>query len=82
MKPVFLDTVGLIAVWDDSDQWHDLAMPVFAQVGDLPAARSVLRAAPNDVEPTALVAYVANYWDLHWVLDGAEQALLLRLTPS
>jgi uncharacterized protein len=22
MNPVFLDTVGLIAVWDDTDQWH------------------------------------------------------------
>ena len=22
MKDVFLDTVGMIAVWDDTDQWH------------------------------------------------------------
>jgi hypothetical protein len=22
MKPVFLDTVGLIALWDSTDQWH------------------------------------------------------------
>jgi hypothetical protein len=22
MKDVFLDTVGMIAVWDNSDQWH------------------------------------------------------------
>ena len=25
MTGVFLDTVGLIAVWDDSDQWHAVA---------------------------------------------------------
>ncbi|HUG89761.1 MAG TPA: hypothetical protein VML55_02945 [Planctomycetaceae bacterium] len=25
MKAVFLDTVGLIAVWDTSDQWHEPA---------------------------------------------------------
>jgi uncharacterized protein len=25
MTPVFLDTVGLIAQWDTSDQWHSLA---------------------------------------------------------
>ncbi len=25
MKDVFLDTVGLIAVWDDTDQWHAAA---------------------------------------------------------
>jgi len=29
MKPVFLDTVGLIALWDMADQWHPLAKPVF-----------------------------------------------------
>lgn len=28
MKPVFLDTVGLLATWDGSDQWHSLARPV------------------------------------------------------
>jgi predicted nucleic acid-binding protein len=22
MNDVFLDTVGMIAVWDDTDQWH------------------------------------------------------------
>jgi len=25
MNRVFLDTVGMIAVWDDTDQWHALA---------------------------------------------------------
>jgi predicted nucleic acid-binding protein len=30
MKPVFLDTVGLIALWDEADQWHMHAAPVFA----------------------------------------------------
>jgi predicted nucleic acid-binding protein len=29
MNPVFLDTVGLIAVWDKADQWHHDAEPVF-----------------------------------------------------
>ncbi len=29
MNPVLLDTVGLIAVWDKADQWHDYAEPVF-----------------------------------------------------
>src|SRR4051812_40035509 len=23
VKPVFLDTVGLISLWDEDDQWHD-----------------------------------------------------------
>ena len=32
MNPVFLDTVGLIAVWDKADQWHDDAEPVFLKL--------------------------------------------------
>ena len=32
MKAVFLDTVGLIAVWDEDDQWHAPAAGVFAQL--------------------------------------------------
>jgi uncharacterized protein len=29
MRTVFLDTVGLLAVWDGADQWHAAAEPVF-----------------------------------------------------
>ena len=50
--------------------------------GDLPGARAVLRAAPTEVDPTALVAFIATYDDLIWVLDEAQQRLLLRLSPS
>jgi len=57
------------------------AMVELAQ-GDLAGARAVLRAAPPDIDPTALVAYVAQYWDLMWVLDDAQQALLFRLGPG
>ena len=48
--------------------------------GDLAGARAGLRAAPKEVD-TALVAFMATYSDLMWVLDDAEQALLLRLRP-
>jgi serine/threonine-protein kinase len=61
--------------------YQGLAMVALAQ-GDLSRAQAVLRAAPKDVDPTALVAFVANYGDLYWVLDEAQQRLLLRLTPS
>jgi TolB-like protein/tetratricopeptide (TPR) repeat protein len=57
------------------------AMTFLAQ-GDLAAGRGVLGAAPKEVEPTELVADVANYWDLVWVLDERQRELLLRLTPS
>ena len=50
--------------------------------GDLDGARTFLKAASKDVEPTALVAYVANYQDLVWVLDDEQRAILLRLTAS
>lgn len=55
---------------------------VFLAQGDLAKARAVLNTVPKEVEPTALVAYVATYFDLTWVLDDAQQTLLLRLTPS
>ena len=54
----------------------------FLGEGDLAGARAVLKAAPKEVEPTALVAFLANYWDLVWVLDERQRELLLRLTPS
>jgi tetratricopeptide (TPR) repeat protein len=50
--------------------------------GDLAGALAVVKAAPKQVEPTALVAYLANYYDLVWVLDEEQRELLLRLTPS
>ena len=45
-------------------------------------ARAALRAAPTEIEPTALVAGFGNYWDLYWSLDDDQQQLLLRLQPS
>jgi serine/threonine-protein kinase len=54
----------------------------FLARGDLAGARAVVRAAPPTVEPTALVANLANYWDLFWLLDDSQQQLLLRLTPA
>jgi len=50
--------------------------------GDLAAARAVLQTASKDVDPSALVAYMATFGDLMWVLDDTQQALLLRLTPN
>jgi tetratricopeptide (TPR) repeat protein len=50
--------------------------------GDLDGARVAIRAAPAEVEPTAFVAYMGNYFDLPWALDDDQQQLLLRLPPS
>jgi tetratricopeptide (TPR) repeat protein len=57
------------------------AVNLLAQ-GDLTGARAVLKTAQGVVEPTALVAYFANYNDLVWVLEEPQRELLLRLTPS
>jgi serine/threonine protein kinase/tetratricopeptide (TPR) repeat protein len=58
---------------------ENLAMVHVAQ-GDLAGARAVIRNAKG-VEPTGLVAFFANFWDLYWVLDEDQQDVLLRLTP-
>jgi serine/threonine protein kinase/Flp pilus assembly protein TadD len=49
--------------------------------GDFAGAQAVLRAAPKAVDPTTLVQFMATK-DLMWMLDDAQQRLLLRLTPS
>jgi tetratricopeptide (TPR) repeat protein len=55
---------------------------LFLMQGDIARARAVLGAAPREVDPADLVAYVATYWDLVWLLDEDQQAFLLRLTPA
>jgi len=36
MMPVFLDSVGLLAVWNRSDQWHRAAEAAFTQLKSQP----------------------------------------------
>jgi predicted nucleic acid-binding protein len=36
LNAIFLDTVGLIALWDESDQWHDGAQAAFDQLAATP----------------------------------------------
>jgi serine/threonine-protein kinase len=50
--------------------------------GDLSGARAVLRAVPREVDPATLVAYIATWGDLYWVLDDTRQRLLIRLSPG
>ncbi len=50
--------------------------------GDLAGARAALKAAPREVEPVALVAYLSYINDLGWVLDEPQRDLALRLTPA
>jgi serine/threonine-protein kinase len=54
----------------------------FLREGNLAAARAVVKAAPKEVSPTALIAYLATFGDFVWVLDEEQRELLLRLPPS
>ena len=57
-------------------------MMAYLGQGDLAGARAVIAAVPATVAQPALVAYLATYNDLYWVLNDAEQQLLLRLPAS
>ncbi|MEO6056270.1 MAG: tetratricopeptide repeat protein, partial [Gemmatimonadales bacterium] len=50
--------------------------------GDLAGARASLRMVPRQVDRSVLVAYMAAYWDMVWLLDAEDHALLARLTPE
>ena len=63
------------------DAYETKAMAFLGQ-GDLAAARRVVEDAQREVEPTALVQWIATYYDLFWVLDEDQQKLLLRLPPG
>jgi TolB-like protein/Flp pilus assembly protein TadD len=72
---------GLALAPASLDLIEEKAMTYLGQ-GDLAGARAVIKAAPKEVEPTALVAYLATYYDLVWVLDEEQRALLVRLMPN
>ena len=69
-----LDPANLLII-EDQAQTHLME-------GDLAGARAVLANAPPTLAQPALVAYFGNYQDMYWMLDDAQQQLLLRLTPS
>jgi len=61
--------------------WETAAMIALAE-GDLDSARAVIRRAAPAVGDTTLIAYVAQYADLYWVLDDRQQRALLAFTPE
>ena len=50
--------------------------------GDLTRARAVVGAAAQRIDDTTLLAFLATYQDLYWVLDEAQRSRALRLTPE
>jgi eukaryotic-like serine/threonine-protein kinase len=71
-----------IALAPTSTTTFENKVMVYLAQGDLEGARRVLRSAPASLDPTSLVATVAQFWDLFWVLEEPQQHLLLRLGPS
>jgi eukaryotic-like serine/threonine-protein kinase len=50
--------------------------------GDLAGARAVIEAVPSTVSHADLFVNMALFSDLYWVLDDAQQRVLLQLPPS
>jgi tetratricopeptide (TPR) repeat protein len=50
--------------------------------GDLPGARATLASSPAEIDRRALAIYFATYNDLYWVLDSAQQAVVVKAGPD
>jgi serine/threonine-protein kinase len=72
---------GLALAPDNVDLLETMVM-VYLAKGDLAGARAAIRDKGKTIQPAELAAYFGNYWDLFWVLDDAQQQLLVRLPPS
>ena len=64
MNDLFLDTVGLLALWDEDDQWHAVASASFAQPRSGPTrlftTRFVLAECGNALARTGFRAVVGE----------------------
>jgi TolB-like protein/tetratricopeptide (TPR) repeat protein len=71
-----------LAIQPDDLRAFEASAMASLQAGDLAGARAVLRRAPSTVDPSALVAFTATYFDLGWILDSAQTDRLLSLRPE
>ncbi|HUF36413.1 MAG TPA: hypothetical protein VMN37_10715, partial [Gemmatimonadales bacterium] len=60
----------------------DIRAMTFAARGDLEGAREVIRQGAAHGDPPALFAYMAQYYDMFWLLDESQRNLLYRLPQS
>jgi uncharacterized protein len=67
MTKVFLDTVGLIALWDVSDQWHAVATQAYRQIknadAQLFASRPILLECGNAATRRPYREKVVQLWE-------------------
>jgi serine/threonine-protein kinase len=59
-----------------------LKLLALLQQGDLTGARRTLTTLPRDIDEAGLVAYLATYNDLFWVLTDAQQQMVVTLPPG
>ncbi len=71
-----------VAIAPQSLQAHEYLAMADIGAGDLAAARASITRSSKDVALAPLVAYVATYWDLGWVLDSTMVNTLLTLGPD
>jgi serine/threonine-protein kinase len=55
---------------------------IYLAQGDLAGAQAFTAKPPPKVDLPDFVAYLSLYYDLYWVLDGDQRALLKRLRPT
>jgi uncharacterized protein len=67
VKKVFLDTVGLVALWDARDQWHDASASAFQKVSSEGAVAVttdlVLLECGNALSRTTIRLAVYRLWE-------------------
>jgi serine/threonine-protein kinase len=71
-----------LALAPANPEFAELKAMIYLAEGNLPGARSVVRAALKQADPASLVVHFGYFWDLYWVLEEPEQQLLVRLPPS
>lgn len=76
MSTVLLDSVGILALWNNSDQWHAAAQRAYDELrqtrADFVTTRYILLECGNTVARTALRAEVTN---LRMLLGASNQLI-------
>ncbi len=76
MTPIFLDTVGLIALWDADDQWHGRAEAAYAELlsrkSTFIATTFILLECGNSAARRSFRSDVVDLWRL---LEAREELI-------
>ncbi len=73
---------GALSAGPDNVNNVQLSVMIALAQGDLAGARRAIHDAAPAIGQSELVAFLAQYWDLYWPLDSAEQGRLVTLRPD